>query len=128
MAAGAGRREGARRWVSGSQRNLESLSCLYLISSFSWKLQRKFAELSRLGPDLDPPVTVLNDAIADGKAQAHAFADVFGGVKRIKYFIEVFLSNPGPIVSHHEEAAVSLGPAFNPDGRLFVGEGLVFQG
>lgn len=51
---------------------------------------------------------ILDDAVADGEAEAGAFADLFGGEKRIVDFGEVFGGDAAAAVAEGDEHAVNL--------------------
>src|SRR5258708_37664159 len=97
------------------------------MSPFRRELQRKFTEFSKLGADRDFAVAILNDAIADGEAQAHALADIFGGEERIEYLVQMFGADTHSIVANRERALAILDPARDPNRGLFTFKRFVFE-
>src|SRR5258705_5672951 len=98
------------------------------MSSFRWKLQRKFTEFTGLGPDGNRPFAFLDDAITDREAKAHALADIFGGKERIKNFVQMFRGNSRAVIADDQGALAVFEAAFDPNRGLFVCKRLSFQG
>src|SRR5690348_14363136 len=79
-----------REWrISYSRMSYPYYQPAFLFSPFHRKLQRKLAELACFGLHRNPAIAFLDNAIHNAQAQSHAFADILGGKKRIKNFVEM---------------------------------------
>ena len=63
---------------------------------WQWQGDSESGAVAFLAVDLDTPLMVLNDSVADGQAEAGAL--LFGRKKRFKNFIQVFVGYPAPCV------------------------------
>src|SRR5690242_3645559 len=82
------------------------------------KSQREFREIIGLAPHVNPAAVLFHDTVANAQSQPHAFADVFGRKKRVKYFVKIVSRDSLAIVADDDEAFTVVVEAPYQNGRI----------
>src|SRR5439155_1932450 len=98
-----------------------------LMSAFRREFQRKLAEFPSLGPDGNAAFALLDNAEADGQAQAHALAHVLGGKERIENFVQVLGGDAAAIIAQGQNTLAVVEMPLDPNGWFFVLERFALQ-
>src|SRR5690554_2237783 len=66
--------------------------------------------------DLHVAIVFFNNAVHQRKPKARAFIGRLGGVKRLKYMVQLVSGNAGAFINHFDDSGVAVALSTDPDG------------